>query len=608
MNRTDPILSAVVLIALLAGPARAADRPGGLANPFYAMDTAFGWWNLDREFSLVKELGYAGIAWHDWPGDPKATAELAEKHGLKMFTVYCAASATPDGDLNYSPGLPRGAKASAASETQSPTTRIESGFVSGVALGAAGDVYVYKGIPFAAPPVGDLRWKPPRPVKPWQGVRACTEFGPACPQPKVFIISNDITRLGEDCLNLNVWAPSQRSGKGWPVMVWIHGGAYVIGANYQGWFNGESLARKGVVVVTINYRLGPFGFMAHPLLSRESEHGVSGNYGLLDQVAALEWVRRNIAAFGGDPSCVTIFGESAGAGSVCHLLVSPPAKGLFQRAIAESGSVRGPIRHLREKWYGKEPMENVAAYFAKALGCDLAKDPLAAMRGKGPAEIFKAADSAKRHFGEEASAPIVDGWVVPDEPQLLLEEGKAGDVPFLVGNNADEAGGIVGDLAIRGFFREYADPVLKLFPAEARKRAGTVAIFTSVARADALAMSRHKSKAYLYQFTRVAPPWRFLGAFHASEIPYVFGNLDAKLSFDAKDRELSRAMMGYWVQFARSGDPNGEGRPSWPAYNAETDLHLELGDVIRTAKERDKAACDGIDRIRAERLAKRKGS
>jgi para-nitrobenzyl esterase len=179
-------------------------------------------------------------------------------------------------------------------------------------------------------------------------------------------------------------------------------------------------------------------------------------------------------------------------------------------------------------------------------------------------------------------------------------------VPFLAGSNADEAGGIVGEFAVRGHYREYADAVLKLFPAGARKRAGTVAIFTSVARADARAMSRHKSKAYLYQFTRVAPPWRFLGAFHASEIAYVFGNLDAKLSFEPRDRELSRTMMAYWVQFARSGDPNGEGRPNWPAYDAETDIHLELGDIVRSGKGLDKIACDGIDRIRAERTSKRK--
>ena len=241
------------------------------------------------------------------------------------------------------------------------------------------------------------------------------------------------------------------------------------------------------------------------------------------------------------------------------------------------------------------------------MGCDRAEKPLAALRAKPAAEILKAADSAKRHFGDDISAPIVDGWVLPDDPALRFEAGQTPDVPFLAGSNANEAGGIIGELAVRGHYREYADAILKLFPAESKRRAGTVAIFTAVARADARAMSRHKSKAYLYQFTRVAPPWRFLGAFHASEIPYVFGNLDPKLSFAPRDRELSRTMMGYWVQFARSGDPNGEGRPTWPPYDARTDLHLEFGDVVRTGTGLEKSACDGIDRIQAERVAKRKG-
>jgi para-nitrobenzyl esterase len=487
-----------------------------------------------------------------------------------------------------------------------PIAKIESGRVSGAALGAGKGVHAYKGIPFAAPPVGPLRWKPPQAVKAWEGVRECTDFGPACPQPIVPIISADISRQDEDCLHLNVWAPAKRGEKGSPVMVWIHGGAYVLGATCQKWFDGEALARLGVVVVTVNYRLGPLGFLAHPMLSRESEHRASGNYGLLDQIAALRWVQQNIAAFGGNPNCVTIFGESAGAGSVCHLLVSPLAQGLFHRAIAESGGARDPKRHLREKWYGKESMESVGEYFAKTLKCDRQADTLAAMRAKTAADLLKVADSAKWHFGEETSAPVVDGWMLPNDPGLLFEAGKAHDVPFLAGSNADEMGAILSELAVRGQFRESADAVLKLFPAKTRGRAGTVATFTSVARADARAMSRHRSKAYLYQFTRVAPPFSFLGSFHALEIAYVFGNLDAKLNFQPKDRELSKTIMAYWVQFARSGDPNRAGLPNWPAYDAKTDIHLELGDTVRTATGLEKVACDGIDKIRADRLKKRK--
>jgi para-nitrobenzyl esterase len=228
------------------------------------------------------------------------------------------------------------------------------------------------------------------------------------------------------------------------------------------------------------------------------------------------------------------------------------------------------------------------------------------MRGKSAAEILKAADSAKGHFGEETSAPIVDGWVLPDDPASLFEKGMAHDVPLLTGSNADEVGGILGDFVVRGHYREYADAILKLFPGKSRNRAGTVAIFSYVARADARAMSRHKSRAYLYQFTRVAPPWRFLGAFHSSEICYVFGNLDAKLAFEARDRELSRTMMAYWVRFAACGDPNGQGLPPWPPYDAKTDVHLELGDIVRSGKGLEKIACDGIDQVCAERIKHRK--
>jgi para-nitrobenzyl esterase len=224
-----------------------------------------------------------------------------------------------------------------------PTVRIESGRISG-ALGDDG-VRVYRGIPFAAPPVGDLRWRPPQPVEAWDGVRECIEFGPACPQP-ASMIGDTPALQDEDCLYLNVWTAA--ADEPLPVMVWIHGGGCTTGAGSQSVYDGARFARRGVVLVTINYRLGPLGYLAHPLLSAESGHGVSGNYGLLDQIATLQWVQRNIAQFGGDPDCVTIFGESAGAQSVCWLMVSPLAEGLFHRAIAESGGVHGPTRALTE--------------------------------------------------------------------------------------------------------------------------------------------------------------------------------------------------------------------------------------------------------------------
>jgi para-nitrobenzyl esterase len=290
------------------------------------------------------------------------------------------------------------------------------------------------------------------------------------------------------------------------------------------------------------------------------------------------------------------------------LLVSPLSKGLFHRALAESGGARAAIRHLREKWYGKEPMEAVGEYVEKTLKCDQAENPLAAMRAKSPAEILKAADAAKSHFGGEISAPIVDGWVLPDDPAVLFEEGKSHDVPFITGSNADELASLISDYIVRAEYRDDADDIFKLFPGDARKRAATVSIFTATARADAIAMSRHTSKAFLYQFSRVPRPWRFMGAFHASEIVYVFGNFDPKMKFEPKDRELSAMMMAYWTNFAKTGDPNAPGLPRWPAYDANSDQHMDFGDTVQAEAGLEKAACDGIDRIRQERMNKRKGS
>lgn len=235
--------------------------------------------------------------------------------------------------------------------------KTESGLVSGLAAGPSGEVRVYRGIPFAAPPVGPLRWKPPQPANSWDGVRECTRFGPWCPQPRPFVAFESGQIQSEDCLYLNVWTAARSAGDRLPVMFWIHGGGFTTGSGAMASYDGTALARQGVVVVTINYRLGPFGYLAHPLLSRESPQGVSGNYGHLDQIAALHWVRKNIAAFGGDPGCVTIFGESAGAMSVCRLMVSPLARGLFHRAIAQSGGAHGRNRHLREPRGLLAPME-----------------------------------------------------------------------------------------------------------------------------------------------------------------------------------------------------------------------------------------------------------
>jgi para-nitrobenzyl esterase len=493
--------------------------------------------------------------------------------------------------------------------------QIDSGQIRGKAVGG---VEAYLGIPFAAPPVGPLRWKPPQPVKPWEGVRDCTRFGPSCPQPKA-LIGGDPGPQSEDCLYLNVWTAPGAAKR--PVMVWIHGGGCTTGSGSQPWYDGANLAGAGVVLVTINYRLGPFGYFAHPLLSKESPREVSGNYGMLDQVEALKWVRRNIAAFGGDPGCVTIFGESAGAMSVCRLMVSPLAKGLFHRAIAQSGGAGGWNRHLRQTAGRMESMEQVGTEISAKLGCDKADDVLSALRAKTPKELLEASNPAQGLFGKgNRFGPIVDGWAIPDDPPKLFNDGKQHDVPFMLGTNADEGTIFLRQLPIkhpvgyvflvRSLYPDQAEELLRLFPArsddqvyKALDRLMTVTAFVAPARKLARAMASVKSPAYLYHFTRVPPvKWaEEYGAFHSLEILYVFGNLKLVPGFDDTDRSLSGAMTACWVRFAATGDPNGKpaAGPVWPAYDAKTDPYMEFGDTVKARSCLYKEACDCIDKARS---------
>lgn len=528
--------------------------------------------------------------------------------------------------------LPLGSAGHQRSDTDhslSDPIRLDSGLVSGQLVGEVGDVRVYKGIPYAAPPVGENRWKPPQPVTPWEGVRAALEYGPSCPQHNVLerLYGAKLGPTSEDCLYLNVWTPAKRTDERLPVMVWIHGGGYTAGSGSSPYYEGANLARRGVVVVTFNYRLGIYGFFAHPLLSKESPHGVSGNYGLLDQIAALQWVKRNIAAFGGDPNRVTIFGESAGAGSVCYLMVSPLAKGLFHRAIAQSGSAFGQNRHLRESWYGQEPAERIGERAAERLGCDKASDPLAALRAKSSEELLAITGTGlgAGGAGTFSFGPIVDGWVVPDDPGAIFEAGRQHPVPLIVGSNADE-GTIflltspVGDVAgfrtmIASTFGERAQDVLALYPAaeggDARtlmNRFVTDSRFVAPARFFARMQSR-VSRAYLYHYTWVMPNPRGaqLGAFHASEIPLVFGNREVTtLAEEQWSKGPSAALMAYWIQFARTGDPNVKGFPSWPPYDPTSDRYMEFGAEIAVGAHLRKEACDLFERIAAERRAKRR--
>jgi para-nitrobenzyl esterase len=508
-----------------------------------------------------------------------------------------------------------------AIERPAPSVRVDGGLVSGLLLGTGGEIRAYKGIPFAAPPVGALRWRPPQPVRPWEGVRACTRVGPACPQPKQIVFGNEIFKQDEDCLYLNVWTPVKDTRTKQPVMFWIHGGGFTTGTGGLRVYDGESLARNGVVVVTINYRLGPLGFMAHPQLTKESEHGSSGNYGLLDQIHALKWVQRNIGAFGGDPTRVMIFGESAGAVSVAQLMISPLAKGLFHRALAQSGGPSGHARKLKERSGRLESAEAMGVRLAGLLGCESAPDTLAALRAKSPDEILKVADPAQGLFGKGMKfGPVVDGWVLPNDPLQMWDEGKQHPVPFIAGSNADEATIFLRQLPIqralgyklivRTMFGSHAQEILRLFPAErdedvrqALNKLTTVSAFTCPARLMVRSIERIEKPSRLYFFSRVpdfAKPMD-LGAFHGLEIAYVFGNVRQGVTLDGVDRKLSESMRAYWVNFARNGNPNGPGLTDWPIYNTAKDQYIEFGDKIKVKAGLYREACDVLDKVRRAR-------
>lgn len=484
--------------------------------------------------------------------------------------------------------------------TRAPSTMEVPQLASGPISGTLEDgIWTYKGIPFAAPPTGDMRWREPQPVEPWEEVRACTEYGPACPQSGgdwMGMLSVGVT--DEDCLYLNVWTPAEDPGEDLPVMVWIHGGSFKSGAGSLPIYDGGNLARKGVVLVTINYRLGALGFMAHPLLSKESTHGVSGNYGLLDQIAALKWVRENIEAFGGDPANVTIFGESAGGMSVLDLMASPLAEGLFHRAVVESGPLLDlglPINRGNTLEAAEDQGEDVS----EDLGCDDAEDELAALREVPAEELVKFSSSENELFSPVNFGPNIDGYVLPQSPSEAFAAGEQAAVPLLTGTNANEGTIFIPPITrqqlelLAGYlYGDAAAEVLSLFPVEgedikpAMDKFITRMGFASSSRFTAESMAEAGAPAYLYEFVRTSPDPRAssLGSFHGLEIVYVFGNFD-QLQVEGitqADRDLSMAMMSYWTNFAATGDPNGEGVPAWPAYASDGGHYQELGETITT--------------------------
>jgi para-nitrobenzyl esterase len=455
----------------------------------------------------------------------------------------------------------------------------------------ADGVRVFLGIPYAAPPVGALRWEAPQRVAPWTEVRQATAFGARCMQGPIYTDMVFRDQLSEDCLYLNVWAPA--SADKLPVMVWIYGGGFQGGSASEPRQDGSRLATKGVVVVSMNYRLGVFGFLAHPELTKESANHASGNYGLLDQIAALQWVRRNIAAFGGDPDNVTIFGESAGSFSVSALMASPLTKGLFHKAIGESGAyMAGPTGPLAPKRLAASEAKGLT--FAQSLGAD----SLAALRAKSAEDVLKAALTGGP--GNWFS-PTIDGFVLPDDPYAIFTAGKQQHVPLLAGWNLGEGRAgvtLAKDKMTAQHFveqtrerhKESADAILKAYPAtndeeaveSAAALAGDLFIGYGAWKWLDVHLATGGSPVYRYSFDRdrpIAPDTkvngitatsRDIGARHAGEIEYVFGALaaDSKAAWDPVDTTISDQMMSYWTNFARSGNPNGPGLPDWPAYRA----------------------------------------
>ena len=499
---------------------------------------------------------------------------------------------------------------------------VTGGRVSGV---VANGIAAFKGIPFAAPPVGPLRWKAPQPVARWTSVRAATAFAASCVQDVTFVkLFGAPEAVSEDCLYLNVWTPAKAVSERLPVMVWIYGGAFVGGMTSIPAYDGTSLAEKGVVLVSVGYRLGAFGFLAHPQLSAEGGKG-SGNYGLQDQIAGLRWVKDNIAKFGGDPGRVTIFGESAGGISVSMLAVSPAAKGFFHRAISESGGNFGAARTANEGGL-TSPSLKVAELTGQAFLKRLGVAGIRAARELPAAKIQAALGGGLPPFW-----PVSDGEVLPGDQYELYQARRFHDTPVLIGTNSDEGITFVGgqtppeafEKMIRAGYGTKAETILAAYPhatlQESTQSARNIfrdATFAWHTWAWALLHSKQgRSKAFVYYFDH-RTPLSPNGAGHAAEIPYVFRTL-GKFSGPAglvgaprtEDHAMSDLMSSYFVNFAKTGDPNGPGLPPWPAFteSLQTVMHLDAKSSARPAPNmRQITAMDDYFKWRREEAKGRK--
>ncbi|MDG2221177.1 MAG: carboxylesterase family protein [Rubripirellula sp.] len=491
--------------------------------------------------------------------------------------------------------------------------RTASGVVSGVNLN--GKINVFRGVPFAKPPIGKLRWRAPKPTSKWEGIRKCDSFSDVAWQSMSG--RTNPPEMNEDCLYLNIWAENLGAQAKRPVMVWIHGGGLNRGWSSQAKYDGTAFAESGVVFVSVNYRLGPLGFLAHPGLSAESPNMCSGNYGILDQIEALKWIHENIAAFGGDPENVTIFGESAGGTSVAVLCASPVANGLFHRAILQSPWMFGYINKLAEP--NIVPMRSPASNtpnqispnspYAEAMGkrwanrfTDLqGQQAIAALRAIPAAQLVNTGEYYKTRV-------TIDDWVLTDQPATIFAAGKQANVPVIIGTTKDEGNFFANfipvqrdafDAQLNNHYGDHGNRLAKMYRGEtpsAIKTAGcryiTNAWFVQPSRQLLRGMSKVSSPAFQYQFAVANRKNPALGSPHAIELKYVFGTLADDAS--ARDKSVSNRMIRYWSQFAKTGDPNAEGLPAWPAFGG-TESFLRIAETCESDRALAKEACDALD-------------
>jgi para-nitrobenzyl esterase len=494
--------------------------------------------------------------------------------------------------------------------------KIQSGTISGIVLDSVNELVAFKGIPYAQPPVGELRWRPTKKIDNWKGIKPCEEFGASCPQ---IDNNNLIDNMSEDCLCLNVWTTQVNKSKKLPVMVWIHGGGLNMGTTSRSYYNGRYFAENGVVLVSVNYRLGQLGFLSHPKLSEESEHGVSGNYGYLDQIEALKWIKNNIASFGGDPNNITLFGESAGGTAVSVLSASPLAKGLFHKAIIQSpwlfgftsNTAKPNVLRLKDALANLPSAEKMGADWASKYVDNNDKNQLNKLRALDALKLTK-----QEAYYETRST--IDDWLLPDYPEAVFNKGLQADIPMIIGTNREE-GFYYWKYLKQKTKEDFIESLTDFYGADAKSvvemyveltnsldelkvaiaRYITDAWFVEPSKHLLNGMAKMKSDVYQYQFTVPNRMYPQLGAIHASELTYVFNTLADDAS--EKDKAIAKTMIKYWTSFAKTGNPNQQGLPFWKSYSDRNKNYLEIGKTIVSKENSECKNCDTIRVLKVNR-------